>query len=162
ASVRAFAGILPSRQSWLLVDHDAANLAAAATQLAKWDAPAALEIQTLAHDFTLRPDCWPQGTEVVTASALLDLTSQEWIGGVVEALAWGRLPLLATLTVNGLISVAPAHALDEAVFEAFRVHQETDKGFGPALGGFAAPHLEAALSRAGYRLEAGDSPWIID
>ena len=175
ASVRAFAGLLPRRQRWQLIDHDAQNLAAAKEALGVWADDTAssgddvvlrradrhLEIHTVVHDFARQPACWPTGTDLVTASALLDLTATAWIDIFVEALAEHRLPLLATLTVDGTMIAAPAHPLDEPVFTAFRRHQSRDKGFGPAAGANAASHLERALRKSGYEIESGDSPWII-
>ncbi len=176
ASVRAFAHLLPVRQRWILVDHDTQNLAAAKQALGVWaddvvstdgattlrHAGRDLEIQTLVQDFARQPACWPVTTGLVTASALLDLAATAWIDLLVAALLERRLPLLVTLTVDGIMTAAPTHPLDDAVFAAFRRHQSGDKGFGPAAGADAAAHLERALAKAGYAIECGDSPWVIE
>lgn len=99
---------------------------------------------------------------LITATALLDLTSREWIDRFVGALRTKRLPLLCTLTVDDVLSITPTCALDKNVFDAFRTHQHGDKGFGPAMGGEAAAHLETALMKAGFKITADDSPWRIE
>ena len=161
ASVRAFAGFLPQRQDWILIDHDQRNLSAAVAALSTWPGRD-IRVQTRQQDFAQTPACWPENTGLVTASALLDLASVGWIDTFVTALAARGLPLLATLTVDGAMAATPAHPLDEAVFTAFRKHQASDKGFGPAAGGDAAIYLERRLADAGYTVAAGESPWVID
>ncbi|MDX2222026.1 MAG: class I SAM-dependent methyltransferase [Rhodospirillaceae bacterium] len=158
ASMRALAPLLPTRQHWTLMDHDAANLAAVHGA----DARSGMTWRTVVTDFAARPACWPAGTDLVTASALLDLTSADWIARFVAALARDRIALLAMLTFDGVIAIDPHHPRDAAVAAAFAVHQTRDKGFGPAAGPEASNVLMRCLSEAGYRLTAGDSPWRID
>ena len=153
ASVRAFAHMFAA-PSWTLIDQDANNLAVAKQRH--------LEIATKVCDFARDPDCWPSDTTLVTATALLDLTSRAWIDRFVAALHAKRLPLLCTLTVDDALFLAPSHPLDENVFDAFRAHQHSDKGFGPAMGGEAAAYLETALKNAGYEITADDSPWRVE
>ena len=164
ASVRALAHLLPHRQAWVLIDHDHRNLAAATSALDDWMAASDhnLRIRTLQHDFAQAPTPWPAETGLITASALLDLPSTAWIDAFVAALAARRLPALITLTVDGVMTAESAHALDETVFTAFRKHQHGDKGFGPSAGPAAARYLEQAFINAGYTIEAGDSPWILN
>lgn len=173
ASVRAFADLLPSNQSWTLVDNDARNLEAALDALSAWADESSragavlylrhglreIQIRTRVHDFSADPACWPEGTDLVTASALFDLASQTWLERFGAALASAHIPLLSTLTADGVIEPRPALPLDEKVAAAFRHHQTRDKGFGPSAGANAAHLLENALTNAGYRLVTGDSPW---
>ncbi len=172
AAVRAFADLLPKRQDWILVDHDPRNLACAVTALSAWAdggdrqvihrGDRRIGLRTLHQDFAADPAPWPAGTELVTASALLDLPSHAWIDGFVARLSERKLPALITLTVDGVMAAEPAHELDAPVFDAFRQHQGGDKGFGPSAGAGAAAYLEHSLRNAGYTLECGDSPWVID
>jgi hypothetical protein len=173
ASVRAFAHLLPNRQRWTLVDHDATNLKCAIDSLARWGKATArkadetvferagrhIEAQTLECNLITDTALWPAHTELVTASALLDLTSADWITRIVNTLSAQRLSFLATLNFDGRLQANPAHELDDRVFEAFRKHQYTDKGFGAASGTDAADVLEAALDSVGYAAISGDSPW---
>lgn len=171
STLRAVARFLPDEQDWTLVDNDAGNLSAGANVLAAWADSAARDgdvlnlrrggksiiVRTRVRDFARDPACWPEGTGLVTASALFDLTSVAWIGRFVDALR--RTPLLAALSFDGVIGGAPPHALDAAVAVAFNRHQRSDKGFGPAAGPDAAQVLEDALAKAGYELTVGESPW---
>jgi hypothetical protein len=173
ASVRAFAHLLPAQQRWTLVDHDAENLKHALDTLASWGAAPEsktntielergdqiIEVEVLKRDLTPDTTPWALDTDLVTASALLDLTSSDWINRTVNALSANRTPFLATLNFDGQLEASPAHTLDNAIFNAFRKHQRTDKGFGPALGPDASDVLEDALVRAGYIVSRGDSPW---
>jgi len=175
ASLRAVADRLPPVQSWVLVDHDARNLEAAVAALAAWADESArwnegitlrrgrkmidvrVRVQDFAHDLV----CWSPDTDLVTASALFDLASADWITSFVSALRKNRIALLSMLTANDDIGATPPHAADSQIIAAFHRHQTSDKGFGPSAGAKAARILEETLARAGYRLTAGDSPWLL-
>ncbi|MBE0529920.1 MAG: class I SAM-dependent methyltransferase [Rhodospirillales bacterium] len=173
ASLRAFADVLPLRQHWTLVDHDEANLASARERLIAWAGDSEIResgfmlfrggqritVDLVRRDLALEPRCWPDGTELVAASALFDLASEEWIRRFATALAADRLPLMATLTFDGTIALAPPHRLDAAIAGAFQAHQERDKGFGTAAGCRATDILAACLKDAGYMVTIGYSPW---
>jgi hypothetical protein len=152
-TVRAFGGWPPAR--WQLVDNDAVLLAEAKRRCGP-------EVATLLVD--LRDlDALPlSGARLVTASALLDLTSAAWV----EALA-GRIVALnagfyATLIYDGCMAWTPVHPDDATVTAAFNRHQRRDKGFGPALGPLAGVCLEAAMHSKGYRVWTAASPWRLD
>jgi hypothetical protein len=176
SSVRAFADMLPLRQHWTLIDDDPANLTAATAALAVWADHARqdgdvlllqkgarrIEIITRQHDLAAAPCGWSGDTDLVTASALMDLASAAWIARFVTLLKHDRLPLLATLTANGAITARPAHAAHDAVIAAFHAHQNRDKGFGPSAGPLAASLLEDNMKAAGYLVTAADSPWVLD
>ena len=174
SSLRAFAAILPPTQHWTLIDYDARNLLAARAALAAWadeareddalvlkHAGKTITVQTREMDFAETPACWPERTELVTASALFDLASADWIAKFTAALSAQKIPLLATLTANDAISAAPPHPLDAQISAAFHRHQLSDKGFGPSAGAAAAATLEQSLQKTGYVLTAGDSPWVL-
>ena len=139
---------------WRLIDGDRGLLAEARRR-----GPRA---ETVCRDlstrriFPLLRDC-----DGVCASALCDLVSAAWIEALVSEAARHRLPLLISLTVDGRITLSPAHALDEAVLGAFRRDQRRSKGFGPALGPAAPPALIRTLRRHGYRVQAARSDWIL-
>jgi len=172
ASLRAFAELLPARQHWTLVDHDPGNLAAAVTSLSAWSDESAqkgsalslrkggkhIDVNLVEQDFA-RGAAWPHQIELVTASALIDLTSAAWIANFVKKLAVNRTSLLVTLTFDGEISTSPPHELDATVAKSFRKHQSRDKGFGPAAGADAARVLEQELARTELKATVGDSPW---
>ena len=96
---------------------------------------------------------------LVTASALLDLVSAEWLDRLVVEVAARRLPFYAALNYDGRVSFDPADPLDAAVIAAVNLHQQTDKGFGPALGPGAAEAAIARFQAAGYTVVHGRSDW---
>ncbi len=157
ASVRAFAPLLPARQRWVLVDRDQSLLSAAAPPADN----AGVTVETMVRELADGPVCWPTDARLVTASALLDLVSADWIARLAAGLVAQQAAVLATLTFDGLIALDPAHPLDDAVSAAFCAHQKRDKGFGPAAGPEAATVFEGFLRRGGFDVVAGDSPWRI-
>src|SRR4051812_38340443 len=73
SSMRGFAALLPARQHWVLVDNDP-TLLRAATPPAGFPM---LTLDTAVCELARDPVCWPAGTGLVTASALLDLASSD-------------------------------------------------------------------------------------
>ena len=165
---------LPPRQHWTLVDHDPALLAAARQRLSDWADEArelGEELVLTKGDWTITVDTrqadltadleWVLGwqPDLVTAAALFDLASRRWIERFVAALASQRLPLYTALTYDGRESWAPPHPVDAGVLAAFKHHQGTDKGFGPAAGPEATEMLAEAFRKAGFAISTGDSSW---
>jgi len=146
STMRAVAPLLPARQYWRLLDHDAA--------------PAMCEVTTahveLAADLgqVLAGD-----TDLVTMSALLDLVSVQWLERLVAMLAISGRPLYAALSYDGRVDLTPASRLDRTVIAAVNRHQLTDKGFGPALGPDAAATAPDRLRAQGFAIHEGRSDW---
>lgn len=188
SSLRLLGPLLPPQQRWRLIDHDAANLAAARQRLLHWAARAseavgetaggldgdidgdALHLWREGRDYRVvltRGDLaadyagWPviDGDGLITASALFDLCSADWLTRFAGWLAGHRLPLAGLLTYDGRLVFDRPSPHDAAMVAAFNRHQRTDKGFGPAAGPDAPAVLGQALAAAGYRLHAGDSSW---
>ena len=163
-------------QHWTLVDYDPVLLDAARERLVAWadeaeeageelmlakgDKRLMVDFRRvdLARDVEKALDWRP---DLVTAAALFDLVSADWLGRFAAALAERRLPLYTVLTYDGRDEWRPPHPADAAMRAAFHAHQRTDKGFGSAAGPDAARLLSEGLSRAGYRVAAGDSPWLL-
>ena len=125
-------------------------------------APAAASIITptpvdLARDLEAALD---GPTDLVTASALLDLVSAEWLERLVVETAARRLPVYAALTYDGRTELDPADPLDTAIVTAVNRHQRRDKGFGPALGPTAAASAIAHFETAGHTVVKGQSDWV--
>ena len=97
--------------------------------------------------------------DLVTAAALFDLVSEQWIGSFAAALAAARVPLYAVLDYDGTNSWSPPHPADTAMIAAFNRHQGNDKGFGSAAGSRATELLAQRLAAASYRVERAPSPW---
>jgi len=156
STLRAIASRLPPRQDWRLVDNDLSLLARAAAGKAIPGIAVTRIPVDLARDLEAALD---GRVSLVTASALLDLVSAEWLDRLVIEVAARRLPFYAALNYDGRVSFDPADPLDAAVIAAVNLHQQTDKGFGPALGPGAA---EAAIKRfqvADYAVVHGRSDW---
>ena len=154
ASVRAFAPVFPDATRWVLVD-DSADCLARATALGPH-----VEVRQADLVQTARP--WPEDCALVTATALFDLASASWIDRLVDGLAAARLPLLSCLTYDGVLDLAPPHADDGAIRQAFNAHQRGDKGLGgPGCGPDAQGVLIRALTARGYTVETADSPWVL-
>jgi SAM-dependent methyltransferase len=156
STLRAIASRLPPRQDWRLVDNDLSLLARAAAGKATPGIAVTRIPVDLARDLEAALD---GRVSLVTASALLDLVSAEWLDRLVTEVAARHLPFYAALNYDGRVSFDPADPLDAAVIAAVNLHQQTDKGFGPALGPGAA---EAAIRRfqaADYAVVHGRSDW---
>jgi hypothetical protein len=173
SNLRATAPALPARQHWVLVDHDPVLLAGACDAIASWAdqvRPATAGLEVMKADRSIRvevrhadlaknPGNFAAHTpDLVTAAALFDLVSEQWIGRFSAALAAAGVPLYAVLDYDGTNSWTPPHAADAAMVAAFNRHQGSDKGFGSAAGSRATALL-AGLLAPSYRVERAPSPW---
>jgi len=155
STLRAIAPRLPPRQDWRLVDNDLSLLARAAGK-----AIPGIAVTRIPVDLTRDLEAALDGpVNLVTASALLDLVSDDWLDRLVTEVAARQLPFYAALNYDGRVSFEPADTLDAAVIAAVNRHQQTDKGFGPALGPRAAEAAIARFQTAGYAVVQGRSDW---
>ncbi|MGH1419858.1 MAG: class I SAM-dependent methyltransferase [Hyphomicrobiaceae bacterium] len=176
ANLRATAPLLPARQSWQLIDHDAVLLDAARQELADW----ADSFETTGDTLTLIKDSLTldvrfqsvdlakdldialgDAPDLVTASALFDLASPQTIAKTVQAIAKRRSAFYTALTYNGVQQWKPRHPSDNALIAAYHHHQRIDKGFGPAAGPTAAAILADRFQASGYIVSEGSSPWVL-
>lgn len=102
------------------------------------------------------------GARLVTASALFDLASQEFLECLCARIAAQGTGLYAALNYDGTTQWQPSHPLDAQVLAAFNRDQRRDKGFGEALGPDATRALQLALEPRGYSVEIASSPWCLD
>ena len=155
---------LPSGQDWVLLDHDADLLARVETPLG---AGVVVRRQGDLADEGLAA---VTDTDLVTASALLDLVSERWLRRLVDACRATLCGALFALSYDGIIEwsadvddddVATADTVveDERVRDAVNAHQRRDKGLGPALGPDATAVAARLFRAAGYRTTLGASPW---
>ncbi|WP_244629679.1 class I SAM-dependent methyltransferase [Martelella limonii] len=154
STLRSLSNVMPGDARWLLVDNDPRLLDRAA-ELSGDKARA--DYQQL--DLNALDRLPLESAAMVTASALFDLCSEAFTSAFSDVLSRHRIGLYAALNYNGRIGWSVSHPLDESVVESFNRHQQTDKGFGVALGPAAAERLEALLESRGFKVETGDSPW---
>ena len=177
SNLRGLSGHLPKRQHWRLVDHDAALLAAARRELLDWADSGSVDGDSIViakGDRAIRvsfveadlardlPGVLDPAPDLVTAAALFDLCSREWIGRFAEAVAARSAVFYTSLTYDGREIWQPAHPADSAVLAAFHADQLTDKGFGRSAGPEAPQALAAAFREAGYAVRGEDSFWRLD
>ena len=152
-------------QEWLCLDKNPlllADLERRTRTGEEWARGLELSVRTLRQDFAAgigAPNLAP-GT-LVTASALLDLVSADWLAGLLRACAKAGSPLLLALTYDGRLDFTPAHSLDGTLISLFNAHQRRDKGLGPALGPQAPARLASLAAALGFEMEVGASDWVL-
>jgi hypothetical protein len=149
STVRALAAYLPEETQWRLVDNNLDLLRRASVDIAGSSSTHCLDIRKL-EQLPL------EGVTLVTASALLDLVSKEWLLEVASRI---RVPLYLALSYDGLMQWTPVEPDDGVVTEAFNRHQRGDKGFGQALGPDAVNTAKTILEGAGFEVAIAPSPW---
>jgi len=174
SNLRATAPLLGPEQHWTLVDHEQALLDAAVARLERWADGAdwkdgklvlfkgAKRITVELRRADLAGDldaALGLSANLVTASALFDLVSTEFISRFAAAVAQRKSAFYTMLTYDGDQRWTPEHAADAALLDAFNAHQHGDKGFGPAAGPNAPDALSEAFTAAGYAVREGDSAW---
>lgn len=152
STLRALAPRLAGRQNWRLVDNDLGLLARVAAEP---------NVKAIALDLNRDLEAALDGPlDLVAASALLDLVSDDWLSRLVVETAARRVPLYAALTYDGRVTLEPSDPLDAAVVAAVNMHQRRDKGFGFALGPMAARTAIARFEAVGYAVTHGEADWV--
>ena len=150
SNIRYLTSRLPSPQHWTLVDNDPLLLERAPAGVTTHRA----DLNVLVDDAALFHGC-----ALVTASALLDLVSEDWLAALVLRCRAADAAVLFALSYDGRIICTPAEPDDEDVRQLVNAHQQTDKGFGRALGPDAAARTVALLTAAGYAVKQEQSDW---
>ena len=96
---------------------------------------------------------------LITASALLDMFTDEELERFVTGCAGAGCPVLVTLSVVGKVELAPAHPFDQRVLDAFNAHQRRRTSGGHLLGPHAAEAAAVAFQRRGFEVIQRPSPW---
>lgn len=149
STVRTLASTLPTTRSWRLVDNDPVLLDQAQLAAGPQSSSHLVDINQL-ESLPL------EGVTLMTASALLDLVTEDWLGRLATLLT---VPFYAALSYNGQMQWDPADALDETVTEAFNDHQRRDKGLGPALGPTSVEKTRETFEAAGFTVLHAESRW---
>jgi hypothetical protein len=157
---RWLAGQLPGPQKWVLHDRDAELLEhAAANPPVQAADGATVTVETRLDDITRLDSRDLTGAALITASALLDMLTEDELGRFVALCAAAECPVLITLSVVGRVEIAPAVPLDQAVMDAFNAHQRRRTAGGRLLGPDAATLATDAFQRRGLEVFVRPSPW---
>lgn len=141
-------------QHWVLHDRDPALLDRALAGL-----PAGVTGEAVPGDVTGLDAGALSGTDVVAASALLDLLTAAEVERLAAACAAAGTVVLLTLSVTGEVRFDPGEPLDAELAAAFDAHQRRDAGGGRLLGPDAAAVAAAALRGHGFRVHTAAAPW---
>jgi hypothetical protein len=147
---RWLAPLLPGPQQWVLHDRDAALLAVA-------DVPGAT-VEKRQSDIARLPAGDLAGATLITASALLDMLTEDELAAMVCACVHAGCPVLLSMSVTGRVELTPDDPSDGRAGAAFNAHQRR----GGRLGPDAIAVAVALFGRAGYEVIARPSPWRLD
>jgi Methyltransferase small domain len=141
---RWLAPMLTGPQRWVLHDRDAELLEVAAVP--------GVTVEARRSDVTrLRPSDLA-GATLITASALLDMLTEQEVIGLVDLCA--QWPALLMLSVVGRVELTPPDPLDRRLQDAFNAHQRR-----ATLGPDAFDVAVAELRRRGAEVLVRPSPW---
>jgi hypothetical protein len=148
---------LPGPQHWVVHDRDADLLKLA---VAGAPGPAADEtavtVEARRSDIARLTRGELAGASLVTASALLDLLTEDALTRVLAACS--GCPMLLALTVIGRVTLTPEEPLDAPMGAAFNAHQRRGGKLGPDAVAAAARELRGA----GAEVLVRPSPWRLD
>ena len=157
---RWLAPLLPGPQHWVVHDLDADLLEVACAHLPGPAADgAAVTLEAKLSDITRLHPGDLAGATLITASALLDLLTEEELARLYAVCGGQGCPTLLTLSVTGRVEVTPADYLDPRVAVAFDAHQRRITKRGRLLGPDAVGHAVEEFGRLGAEILVGSSPW---
>ncbi|GAA0839989.1 hypothetical protein GCM10009113_04370 [Marinobacter szutsaonensis] len=145
---------------WHLIEQDAGLLALGEARLRQ------IGQAVVCHNLTLTSDEMeqqlPTPLHLLTASALIDLVSEDWLRSLTTALVRRQAAVLMVLSYAGDFELSPPDADDARLKELVNGHQHRDKGSGSALGPDATNRFRQLLQDTGYAVHIDDSPWHLD
>jgi hypothetical protein len=170
---------LPPRQRWLLTDRSQLLLSHVLERTRDWAAGCGYRLSTDAAGFTISGrelDCRVKsltvnlgslddpalfaGRDLVTASALLDLVSESWLGALAAHCRTAGAVALFTISYDGRFACEPPEPEDGMVRARMNEHQHRDKGLGgPAAGPDAAACAVRCFRAEGYHVDTSPSDW---
>jgi len=157
STLRALTKLGANNLVWRLVDLDGKLLDEALRRHGK-----NYLIEDYQADLTIVGELPLTGAHIVSASALFDLASADFIDALINRIDARKTAVYAALNYDGTTTWTPAHPLDEKVLAAFNQDQHQDKGFGPALGPDCTAYLQQALENKGYAVSIHPSPWQLN
>lgn len=160
SNVRYLLSRLPSITHWTLVDHDAGLLEVARRSLTPIARDAGVTIETVQLDLRTLDRLPVEDCALITASALLDLVSADWVMALARRCQAAGANALFSLSYDGRLTCDPADVWDERVRNLVNRHQRTDKGFGTALGPDAVDVATVAFGAS--QIVVSTSDWVLD
>lgn len=151
---------LAGPQHWVLHDRDPDLLRRAAAHPPGPAGDGAVATVEARHaDITRLEPGDLRDASLITASALLDLLTEQDLAGLVGI--WGATgcPMLLTLSVVGRVELTPADPLDARVAAAFDAHQRRTTIEGRLLGPDAVAFAVAGFGAVGAEVHVRPSPW---
>jgi hypothetical protein len=157
---RWLAPLLPGPQHWVLHDRDADLLARAGAHPPGPSADGTrVTLEVRQSDITHLGQDDLDGATLVTASALLDVLTEEELDGLIDVCGGAGCPVLLTLSVVGHVDLRPRDPLDPIVAAAFNAHQRRRTARGRLLGPDAVAAAADGFSRLGAEVIIQPSPW---
>jgi hypothetical protein len=151
---------LPGPQHWVVHDYDADLLEVAAVDRPGLAADGAtVTVEPRRSDITRLLPGDLVGATLITASALLDVLTEDELAAVMTLCAGAGCPVLLTLSVVGRVKLTPADPLDHRVGAAFNDHQRRSTGHGRLLGPDAVGVAVDGLAQLGCEVLVRASPW---
>jgi glycosyltransferase involved in cell wall biosynthesis len=152
--------VLAGRQHWTLLDQDPLLLAQARGRLSPL--VERLEIRQCTLEADNLAERVPVETDLITASALIDLTSAPWLDALAKTAKARQAAVYIVLSYAGEFRLHPEHPDDNLIRTLVNDHQHGDKGSGAALGPDATGHLKERLQDLGYQVTVASSPWQLN
>jgi ubiquinone/menaquinone biosynthesis C-methylase UbiE len=163
SNVRYIAPRLRAPQEWLIVDRDQTVLHEARERLTAVSAALDVRVDAAQRDMGRDLDAsLIAGRHLVTASALLDLVSEEWLTTLARVCRQAGAAVLFALSYNGESRCTPPEPEDTVVRLLMNRHQLTDKGFGPSAGPQAAAIAARVFASHGYEVRRETTTWVLD
>lgn len=157
---RWLAPLLSGPQHWVLHDRDADLLALATADPPRRAADAAaVTVEASLSDVTRLRSGELAGATLITASALLDMLTEDELAGLISACAAASCPILLAMSVVGRVELSPAEPLDDRLAAAFNAHQRRPTKRGRLLGPDAVARAIERFGRLGAEVLARASPW---
>jgi SAM-dependent methyltransferase len=151
---------LPGGQHWVIHDRDPDLLGAARAELPSPAADgAAVTLETKRSDISLLHPDDLAGATLITASALLDMLTEDELAGLARLCIATQCPALLTLSVVGRVELTPGDPLDGRVAAAFNAHQRRGTDGGRLLGPDAPAAATEEFGRLGAEVLERPSAW---
>jgi hypothetical protein len=157
---RWLAPLLPGPQHWVAHDWDADLLRVAVAQPPGPAADGArVTVEAKPSDVTRLGPRDLAGASLITASALLDLLTEEELARLIALGVDSGCPMLLTLSVVGQVRLTPADPLDRRMAAAFNAHQRRATERGRLLGPDGVALAVEQCGQLGAEVLVRPSPW---